>query len=33
MAQIAAGMKMPALSDGEITEEKRMEAFRRLSEL
>ncbi len=33
MAQIAAGMKMPALPDGEITEEKRMEATRRLSEL
>lgn len=33
MAQIAAGMKMPALSDGESTEEKRVDAIRRLSEL
>lgn len=33
MTQIAAGMKMPALPDGEITEEKRVDAIRRLSEL
>lgn len=33
MAQIAAGMKMPELPSGEITEEKRMEAIRRLKEI
>lgn len=33
MKQIAAGMKMPALPEGEITEEKRMDAIRRLREL
>ena len=33
MASLADGMKMPALPDGEITEEKRMAAIRRLSEL
>lgn len=33
MAELAEGMKMPALTDGEITEEKRMDAIRRLSEL
>ena len=33
MASLADGMRMPALPDGEITEEKRMDAIRRLSEL
>jgi hypothetical protein len=33
MASLAGGMKMPALPDGEITEEKRMDAIRRLSDL
>lgn len=33
MTQIAAGMKMPELPDGEITDGKRMEVYRRLSEL
>lgn len=33
MATLSEGMKMPALSDGEITEEKRVDAIRRLSEL
>lgn len=33
MASIAEGMKMPELTSGEITEEQRMAAIRRLSEL
>jgi hypothetical protein len=33
MAGLADGMRMPALPDGESTEEKRMDAIRRLSEL
>lgn len=33
MAGIADGMKMPALPEGEITEEKRMDAIRRLQNL
>lgn len=33
MASITEGMRMPELPSGEITEEKRMEAIRRLSEL
>lgn len=33
MASIAAGMKIPELPNGEITEEKRMAAIRRLREL
>lgn len=33
MEGLAGGMKMPALPDGEITEEKRMDAIRRLSDL
>ena len=33
MASIAAGMKIPELPSGEITEEKRMAAIRRLREL
>lgn len=33
MASIAEGMKMPELPSGEITEQRRMEAIRRLKEL
>lgn len=33
VASITGGMRMPELPSGEITEEKRMEAIRRLSEL
>lgn len=33
MASLTDGMRMPALSDGEITEEKRVAAIRRLSDL
>lgn len=33
MATIAEGMKMPALPEGEITEEQKMDALRRLSDL
>lgn len=33
MANLSEGMKMPALTEGEITEDKRMDAIRRLSEL
>lgn len=33
MEGIAGGMKMPALTEGEITEDKRMDAMRRLQDL
>lgn len=33
MASLTDGMRMPALTDGEITEEKRVDAIRRLREL
>jgi hypothetical protein len=33
MASIAEGMKMPALPEGEITDDQRMEAIRRLQDL
>lgn len=33
MASLTDGMRMPALPDGEITEEKRMETMRRLQDL